>query len=77
MTTPTISTTGTAAGLFLIKDQNDAVCRIPKTSLGMVLDSSNPHAHSVSIFYNGGMISLLFDTVEDVAAFMASVDSQY
>lgn len=77
MAKPTITTTGAAGGLFLITDQDGVVYRVPKTSLGTVIDSSNSRAHRVEIFYNGGVIVLLFDAAEDVAAFIAAVDAQY
>ena len=68
---------GTTSGLLLITDQGGIVYRIPKTSVGMVIDSSNARAHRVEIFYTGGTIVLLFDTAEDVIPFMSAIDAQY
>lgn len=77
MADPTVSTTGTNNGLFLITDQDGAVYRVPKASVSSITDSSNTHAIRLEIMTAASNIVLLFDAEAVKTAFLSSMDAEY
>lgn len=77
MSTPTIEISGTASELLLITDNDGNPHRIPKTSVGNIINSGNEHTERIEIHYAGGEIVLIFESAEEVVTFLLAVDAQY